>query len=122
MKDDGAEERFLRAATAWQFKRPAAATALGREVEAYLASRDRSLRQCGALLDAWEQLVPVVLREHCQPVALERGRLIVEADPGPYLHELRTAAADLAAAIRAACPRVRLERIVPRPRKHEPRM
>jgi len=110
------DEDLLRAATAWQRPVPPAATPVGRTVQEYLAGSDRTLRSAGQVLDAWDQLVPTTLRQHCTPVALERGRLMVEVDPGPYMHELQLAAAELITALKARCPRVRLHRIILRAR------
>jgi hypothetical protein len=116
MASDRRDEDLLRGATAWQRKMSPAATPMGRSVQDYLAGANRTLRSAGQVLDVWDQLVPTTLREHCTPVALERGRLRVEVDPGPYMHELQLAATELVMALKTRCPRVRLDKIILRVR------
>ena len=110
------EDDVLLSATTWQPKRRPAASVLGCVVREYLADSDSALRRAGPVLDAWADLLPPLLRDHCSPVAFEQGRLIVEVDPGPYMHELRLAAQELTAALKVQCPRARLRKVILRAR------
>lgn len=68
-------------------------------------------RRTGALEEAWADLVPPNLREHCRLVSFRNGCLKVVASGSSYLYELQLCKAVLLEELQAQCPGVRIRRI-----------
>ena len=108
MDDEG---RFLLTAT----KRPALArkaARLGQCARAYLDAQDARLQKNCSVVDVWRQALPVTLHEHCRLAGISGGVLRVEAEPGPYMYEMRTASGELLEHIQNRCRGAGIKKIV----------
>ncbi len=83
----------------------------------YLDRRGRGLEASAAVLDVWGEVLPGDFYEHCEVVSLVGGRLVVEVDPGPYMHELRIMSSELLEHLQGRCGRAKIKNIKLRARK-----
>ena len=81
-----------------------------------ISQRAGDFKRDALLVDAWRQALPPDLARHCRLCEVAAGNLIVEAEPGPYMHELRAIRSELLEHLRIACPRVQVKSITLRPR------
>ena len=65
----------------------------------------------GPLAEAWEQLLPAGLRDHCRLADVSGGQLKVIVDSPSYANELRWCEADLVSELQQNCPRARIKKI-----------
>ena len=65
----------------------------------------------GAVADAWLEVVPHELAEHCEIVDVTGGQLKVQVGSSPYMYELQLCSSELLGELRQRCPRARLKRI-----------
>ncbi|MFH1371140.1 MAG: DUF721 domain-containing protein [Planctomycetota bacterium] len=65
----------------------------------------------GRIAEAWEQLLPAGLAEHCRVIDLSAGCLTVEADSPSYLYELRISSHQIVEHLRGACPAAKVRAI-----------
>ena len=64
------------------------------------------------LQEAWIQLLPVELSEHCRPRSLRAGRLYVEADDASTIFELDQMLKEgLLEQLRESCPRIAISQV-----------
>ncbi len=68
-------------------------------------------RECGAVVDAFIEMIPQALAEHCRIAGVEKGVITITADLPCYLHELRICSDELLRHIRQRSPQVRIKRI-----------
>ena len=90
---------------------------LGSVAQKYLDRRGRGLERGAAVLDVWGEVLPGEFYEHCQVVSFSGGRLVVEVDPGPYMHELRIMSSELLGHLQGRCGRAKIKNIKLRARK-----
>jgi len=65
----------------------------------------------GAVADAWSDILPDELVEHCGIVDMAGGLLKVKVDSPAYMYELQLCGSELLDELRRRCPRARLTRI-----------
>jgi len=65
----------------------------------------------GDLADAWGEIVPDELYEHCEIVDARGGELKVCVDSSPYMYELQLCGSELLKELQRQCPQARLKRI-----------
>jgi hypothetical protein len=65
----------------------------------------------GGVADAWSEIVPQELYEHCEIVDLTGGELKVKVDSSAYMYELQLCGSELLEELRRQCPRARLKGI-----------
>ena len=107
------EDEQLRKLVRWRTKaEPKQTVRLGDVVE-QLMEAEISPRQSrfAAAAEAWSQLLPAELAEHCKIAGIFGGRLKVEVDSPSYLHELRLCSYELLAELQQNCPRARIKEI-----------
>jgi len=61
--------------------------------------------------EAWCEIVPQELYEHCEIIALTGGELKVRVDSSAYMYELQLCGSELLEELRRQCPRARLKGI-----------
>ena len=61
--------------------------------------------------DAWRQLLPAELCQHCRIENITGGRLEVSVDSPPYLYELRLLSTELVKELSRRYPRTRIKEI-----------
>jgi len=108
-------DELLATAGRWRRQLPAPAQSLTATLQQYMTAHARDFKRYAPLVDAWNQALPPELARHCRLCEVTAGNLIVEAEPGPYMHELRTISAELIEHLRSACPRVHVKSITLRP-------
>jgi len=108
MDDEG---RLLLAVTRRR-TRAGKAARLGKCARAYLDAQDAQLQKNCSVVDVWRQALPIMLREHCRLAGIGGGVLRVEAEPGPYMHEMRMASGELLEHIQNRCRGAGIKKIV----------
>ena len=119
MKDRTDEDQFLRGATSWQYKRRETVGRLGFNVEKYVNTRRSELSRNAKIIDAWRDLLPAELCDHCNVDRIASGNLYIEVDPGVYMHELRLLSSELLEQLQRVCRYGGIKRIVLRPRNNK---
>jgi len=104
------EERLL--CVTGRGSRPKNATRLGLSARSYLDGQDARLQKNCSVVDVWRQVLPIVLYEHCRLVGISGGVLRVEAEPGPYMHEMRMVSGELLEHLQNRCRRAGVRKIV----------
>ncbi len=64
-----------------------------------------------AIAEAWDQLLPAELAQHCRISDFSRGRLRVKVDSPSHKYELQLCSAELLGQLKKMCPRARIARI-----------
>lgn len=105
------EEELLRSAVKWQRKTQYATERLGNKAKAYLQDNKIRFERGSQIAMAWDALVPELLVRHCSIIEFSGGTLKVQADPGPYMYELRLISDELVGYLRKACPRSGVKKI-----------
>lgn len=65
----------------------------------------------GLITEAWSQLLPTELYQHCRIVDISNGRLKVLADSPSYMYELQLLSCELLKELAQRCPRARIKEI-----------
>jgi predicted nucleic acid-binding Zn ribbon protein len=73
-----------------------------------VAQRYEAARWLG---EAWAQLLPPELAQHCRVIDLSAGLLTVEADSPSYMYELRISSHGLLECLRKSCPAAKVRAI-----------
>jgi hypothetical protein len=68
---------------------PPPADALGPDVIAFFKQVEKRQARFGKIGDAWRQLVPQLLQEHCAFESYSRGTLTVLVDSSSHLYDLK---------------------------------
>ena len=85
---------------------------LGSLVGEYIKHRVLPLEGRGALAaDAWSDLVPATLREHCTLDGISAGRLKVMVDSPVYLYQIKLCSRELLEQLQRQCPRAQIKNI-----------
>jgi len=63
------------------------------------------------IADAWGQLLPAELCQHCRIVGISGGRLNVLADSPSYMYELQLLSSELLKELAHGCPQARIKEI-----------
>lgn len=112
------EERLLKLAAQPRPKRPDSTNRLGSQIDLYLKEKQAGLKRNTSVVDLWQQILPVGLQDHCTLAGIWRGTLLLDVDPGPYMHEMKLMNTELLNEIREQCPGAGIKRINLRPRKN----
>jgi hypothetical protein len=112
MKDTSCrEDQYLRSATGWQVRPKKGDPKLGGQIMSYLEQHSGMLAKNAAIVDAWERVVPAGLKPFCRLDKRSGNVLLVQAMPGPYMHQVQMMAAELLEAIKRAAPRCGITKI-----------
>lgn len=88
------------------------AVRLGETLQMVMTERIRPLQaKFGELADAWSEVVPKELCEHCKIVDARGGELKVCVDSAVYMYELQLCSSQLLKELQRQCPQARLKRI-----------
>ena len=109
------QDKRLTTALSWQYRPVSRLARAGEVAGQYLDNRAGSFTKNTAIVDTWNETLPVGLREHCRLAAVKNGVLEVEVEPGTYMHELRLVSSELLEEIRSRCGRAAVKRIKLRP-------
>ena len=90
---------------------------LGEVIFSYLGGKHRKLEANAGVVDAWREILPERFYDHCELMGIEGGVLRLEADPGPYMHELQVSSCALLEQLQRRCPRSGIRRLLLRPRR-----
>ena len=112
------EERLLNLVARPRPKRPDSTKKLGAQIEIYLNEKRAGLKKNTLVVDSWRQILPAELQDHCTLAGISRGTLLLEVDPGPYMHEMKIMNTELLNEIRDRCPGAGIKRINLRPGKN----
>ena len=88
------------------------ATRLGLNARAYLDRQDVRLRKNCSVVDVWGEILPTMLYEHCRLAGISGGILRVEAEPGPYMHQMQMVSGELLEHLQNQCRRAGVKKIV----------
>ena len=86
-------------------------SSLGTEARTFLNTTVKGLGKKAAVVDVWQQLIPEGLKAHTRLRSVDRGIITVEAEPGPFMFELRSMAGELLRHLKHECPRSGLRKI-----------
>lgn len=106
------DEGRLLLATTGRGSRSKNATRLGLSARAYLDRQEARLQKNCSVVDVWRRVLPTMLYEHCRLASISGGVLRVEAEPGPYMHEMRMASGELLEHLQNRCRRAGVKKIV----------
>jgi hypothetical protein len=88
------------------------AVSLGRVAQQLLAEQIAPQQaKFSQIDDAWRDLLPAELQQHCEIVGISGGQLDVQVDSPSYVYELQLCSSELLSELQRHCPRVRLTRI-----------
>ena len=99
-------------------KRPDSTKKLGAQIELYLNEKRAGFKKNTLVVDLWREILPVELQERCALAGISRGTLLLEVDPGPYMHEMKIINTELLNEIQRRCPGAGIKKINLRPRKN----
>jgi len=88
------------------------ATRLGLNARAYLDAEGVRLRKNCSVVDVWGEILPTTLYEHCRLAGISGGVLRVEAEPGPYMHQMQMVSGELLEHLQNQCRRAGVKKIV----------
>jgi predicted nucleic acid-binding Zn ribbon protein len=125
MKDDGRETMFFPTFIAKKdagqecgaIKRPAArqvktAVSLGDVLSGFMENRVSPQQiRFELIAEAWSQLLPTELCQHCRIAGISGRRLKVLADSPSYMYELQLLSSDLLKELGRQCPQARIQEI-----------
>lgn len=105
------EEKQLRAATSWQWRPKRTETRLGDEISSYFERKCRAFEKNSMIVSAWEQVVPPQLQRFCRLDRRVGNALYIEAQPGPYMHQIQMLSTELLERIQQQAPRCGIQKI-----------
>jgi predicted nucleic acid-binding Zn ribbon protein len=107
------EAEQLRSVVKWRAAHRANNTASLGEVLSELMENRVSPQQIrfGLIAEAWSQLLPAELYQHCRIVDISSGRLKVLADSPSYMYELQLLSCELLKELSRRHPRARIKEI-----------
>ena len=105
------KEKELRAATGWQHRPKQTESCLGDEISSYLDRRCRTFEKNTSVVAIWEQIIPPALKPYCKLDKRVGNALYIEAQPGPYLHQVQMLSTELLDRIQQQAPRCGIQKI-----------
>lgn len=107
------QEQYLRDIVKWKRPRKRKSEALLSEMLGEIIEKQISPKQgvYDMILQAWEQLLPEQLRQHCRIADVNAGRVKVLVDSPSYLHEFRLCGDPLLEELRKLCPKAKVKKI-----------
>jgi len=100
------QDKFLLIASPHRSQQAAADSSRGRlgtAAGSYLDRRNKQFRKNASVTDAWKQLLPEELYNHCTLVGISAKVLRVAVEPGPYMHEMQLLSEELLERLRSQC-------------------
>lgn len=114
MQPEMEQDKFLQIAGRHRNRRPAADADMGRLGVAagfYLDRRDKQFTKNASVAEAWKQLLPNELYNHCTIAGISAKVLKVAVEPGPYMHEMQLLSQELLEHLRSQCRGCRITKI-----------
>ena len=105
------KEKFLQSAVKWQQRGPKTSERLGNRIDRFLKSSSSCFKKNTAVIDALSELLPEGFAEHSSVFEISGGRLKLQADSGPYMHELRLMSGELLKHLQQRCPKSGIKKI-----------
>ncbi|MCK4887783.1 MAG: DUF721 domain-containing protein [Planctomycetes bacterium] len=107
------QQQYLRDIVKWRKPRKRKTEALLGEMLGKIMEKQISPKQgvYDIISQAWEQLLPEQLRQHCKIVDINAGRIKVLVDSPSYLHEFRLCSCQLLEELQKLCPKARVKKI-----------
>ena len=105
-------EQFCRIIKTCSEKNQGKTTRLG-DVAQQLMNKRISPRKAkfGAVVEAWDRLLPAELLEHCIITSVSSSQLRVVADSPSYMHELRLCSGEILEQLHRQCPAANITKI-----------
>ena len=100
------QDKFLQIASQHRNRQPVADTNKGRlgiAAGSYLDRRDKQFTKNASVAEAWKQLLPNELYNHCTIAGISAKVLKVAVEPGPYMHEMQLLSQELLEHLRSQC-------------------
>ena len=113
------EEKLLHSATKWQRRTKVKIGTLGTIAQRYLNERSRRFGKNASVVDAWHRILPEKFYEHCRIAGISKGVLSLEAEPGPYMHEMQLAGKEILEQLQSCCGRTAIKEIKICPMKEQ---
>ena len=117
LKEDNDQDELLRSAVQWQYRKKQTTKRFGECVDSYLRTKSSSLKKNTAVVDAWEEMLPVELQRQCSIAGISGGILQIEVATGPYMHEMRLLSSERLEQLQTRCPRAGIKKIKLKPRQ-----
>jgi len=114
MQPEMEQDKFLQIASRNRSRRPTADADMGRLGVAagfYLDRRDKQFTKNASVAEAWKQLLPNELYNHCTIAGISAKVLKVVVEPGPYMHEMQLLSQELLEHLRSQCRGCRITKI-----------
>ena len=92
------QDKFLQIASQLNSHRPivdGSKGRLGSVASSYLDRRSKQFRKNASVAEAWKQLLPEELYNHCALAGITGKVLRVTVEPGPYMHEMQLLSEEL---------------------------
>lgn len=105
------DDQSLRGSTAWKKKPADSPVPIGTLLEPFLTKRKPHLERETRIVRAWEDAVPEILRAHCTLAGFNRGVVIVEAEAGPFFHQMQMIRSQVLSDMKTDCPMCGLREI-----------
>ena len=105
------ERTLLRCVQAHAAKKPRSPGTLGLVAETYLKRKSRQLGRNAAIVDAWPDILPKELYDHCSISSISNGVLRLEVDAGSYMYELQAIKSELLSYLQCRCGETNIKKI-----------
>ncbi|MBW8015934.1 MAG: DUF721 domain-containing protein [Planctomycetes bacterium] len=105
------EDELLAGAVSWQRRRKETTSSIASSGREYLGANLRRLRQSAKIVDAWQELLPEEMTEHCSISKIEGGVIEVEVESGAYMHEMRLMSNELVEHLCDVCGQGKVKKI-----------
>ena len=115
MSDDKKQDNLLLSATQWQKRSLLHCRRAGDEAICFLRRHERDYNRNASLIDAWESILPPGLKPWCRLDRRTGNVLIIQAAPGPYMHQMNLMQGELLDELHRCCPEAGIQklRIIP---------
>lgn len=105
----------MRSACRWRPKRPRPAGRLGEAVRTYLGRNVAAIKKTAPVVEYWQQILPPEFYDHCSLISIHSGTLLVEVEPGPFMHQLQVISSELLEHLQNKYPSAGITKISLRP-------
>jgi hypothetical protein len=105
------EDALLKGAVSWQWRKRDRTSSIADSGHSYLGANLRRLKESAKIVDAWQELLPDEMMEHCSISKIKNGVIEVEVDSGAYMHEMRLMSGELVEHLRDICGQGKIKKI-----------
>ncbi len=105
------EDALLKGAVSWQWRKRDTTSSIADSGHSYLGANLRRLKDSAKIVDAWQELLPDEMMEHCSISKIKNGVIEVEVDSGAFMHEMRLMSSELVEHLRDICGRGKIKKI-----------